>query len=483
MTCLLRLYILVIACILGVSSNETASAIEGCEYYISSIYCEGANWQTLPKLLASEDADWMFLSLRYNFLTTIESGSLPSGLTGIDFRNNPLLTIDPTAFNESSNSIHQLFFSDAKFTQIPAALAELNALTDLSIEDTYIYTWDDNTMKHIGLTLVTLKLDNVSLSSWPEWLQYFPHLQTLEMTCQFPSIPDNAFDGQADMLMTLTLINGNLTETPYAFSNISFLSTLVLDNNNISRLNSLPNSGSLSSFSITNNRLSNATHLSGVLRSVANSLFYLHLEGNQLSSFPDLSFMKKLLKVYLSYNSISDTSSGSIPTSVSYLEAENNTIRSLAGFLSQAANLEYLKLMGNLIANFTGDEIPSKVSYLDLSKNLITELNETSFPTKNSLGLIFLDYNPISVISPFAFTNLTKLISLSLKGTQLARLPLALGSVTKLLSLDMSESSNLVCTCEEKQVRSWYLSRPLTFYGVCGPLSISNFLNVLSQGC
>ncbi|CAG5133275.1 unnamed protein product [Candidula unifasciata] len=338
-------------------------------------------------------------------------------------------------------------------------------------------------MRHIGLTLVTLKLDNVSLSSWPEWLQYFPHLQTLEMTCQFPSIPDNAFDGQENILMTLTLINGILTETSLSLSNLSSLSTLVLDNNNISRINSLPNFGILSSISINYNRLSNATHLSDILRSVSNSLTILQAEENKLSSFPDLSFMTKLLEIYLSNNLISDTSSGFISPSVTYLEAENNNIRSLVGFLSKAEDLQYLKLKGNRIISVSRENIPLKVSELDLSKNLIAKLTDTSFPENNSLNLLFLNYNPISTISPSAFASLTKLDSISLRGTKLARLPLALGSLTNLVSLDLSESSYLVCSCQEKALRSWYLSRPLACFGECGPLTIAYFLNMFSEGC
>ncbi|CAG5133276.1 unnamed protein product, partial [Candidula unifasciata] len=366
---------------------------------------------------------------------------------------------------------------------IPAALTHLKALMSLSIQDTQILQWDVDMMKHIGSTLMYLTLDNVSLTSWPDWIQYCPHLQTLEMTSSFKSIPDNAFDKQTNTLTSLQLLNGNLTETLLTFSKLSALTSLVLDYNNISKISKLPNFGILSSISIQYNRLSDATHLSDVLRSVSNSLTYLQAEGNQLNSFPDLSFITKLQSVFLSHNLISDTSSGSISPAVTYLEAENNNIRSLAGFLSGAINLKYLRLMGNSVTSLSGDNIPSNVSEFDISRNLITELTDTSFPVNTVMDSLWLDYNPISKISTAAFSCLTNLDSLSLKGTRLTRLPLALRSLTGLYTLEMSDSSYLVCTCLEKPLRSWYLSRPLACFGDCGPLPIDYFLGVLSEGC
>lgn len=421
--------------------------------------------------------------LQGNPLTTIGAGSLPSGVSGIDFSNDPISTIDPAAFDGSSNTLGQLSFSKARFTTIPTALTHLNKLQVLSIQDTAISKWDIDVIKHIGLTLTDLTLDNVSLASWPDWIQYMPRLQVLEMTSSFTTIPNNAFDTLANVLPTLRLTNGILSEIPLVISKLSALTTLVLDYNKISRISGLPSFGNLWSLSIQYNNVSNATHLSDALRSVADSLSYLEAEGNKLTSFPDLSFMTKLQTVYLSHNRISDTDSGSISSSVTYLELMNNNIRSLAGFLTGGINLNYLGVGMNLITSISGSNIPANLTEFDVSSNLISELTDTSFPTNTKIDILTLDYNPISAISSASFASLSALGALSLIGTKLTRLPLALSSLTGLYSLDMSHSPNLVCTCLEKSLRSWYVGRSLASFGDCGPTSIDYFFTTLSAGC
>lgn len=391
--------------------------------------------------------------------------------------------IDPTAFDGSADSLRQLEFQGALFTQIPAALTHLTTLMSLSIEDTHITEWDDDTMKHLGPTLLYLTLNNVSLTSWPGWIQYFTQLQKLEMTSSFSSIPNNAFDSQANSLTTLQLLNGIMSEISFAISKLSVLTSLVLDYNKITKLTGLPSYGKFSSISIQYNNLSNATHLSDALKSVSDSLTYLQAEGNKLTAFPDLSFMTKLQTVYLSHNLISDTTSGSIPSSLTFLEAENNNIRSLSGFLKGGVNLQYLRLGMNIISSLSREDIPANINELEMSNNLISELTDTSFPTGTMMDALTLDYNPIFKISPSSFTGLTNLRTLSLKGTQLTRLPLALSSLTGLYTLDMTENSDLVCTCLEKQLRSWYLNISLSSFGSCGPTTIDYFLNTLSVGC
>ncbi|BFZ20261.1 hypothetical protein BsWGS_23300 [Bradybaena similaris] len=482
MKLLSHLYIVLVAVVEEVSPDQWNCAYEGCECYRGGIDCQGRNWKTLPKLLGYQTEESPSLNLQNNLLTAIGAGSLPSGLSGINFQNNPLTFIDPTAFDGSADSLRQLEFTGALFTQIPTALAHLTTLMSLSIEDTHISVWDDDTMKHLGPTVLYLTLNNVSLASWPGWIQYYTNLQRLEMTSTFTSIPNNAFDSQANSLNTLQLVNGVLSEIP-PISSLSVLTSLVLDYNNITKLTALPSYGKLSSISIQYNNLSNATHLSHVFKSVSASLTYIQAEGNKLTTFPDLSFMTKLQTVYLSHNLIADTTSGGISSSLTFLEAENNNIRSLSGFLKGGINLQYLRLGMNFIASLSGNDIPANINELEMSKNLIYELTDTSFPTRTLMDALTLDYNPIFKISPSSFTGLTNLRTLSLKGTKLTRLPVALRSLTGLYTLDMSENSDLVCTCLDKQLRSWYLNNSLSSFGECGPTTIDYFLNTLSVSC
>lgn len=418
-----------------------------------------------------------------NALTTIPAGAFPSGLSSIDFQRNPIATIDQDAFRGSADTLTELMFSNARFTDLPDAFLNLNNLTHLDISDTQIKTWNDDVINHLAATLVTLILRNVSLTSWPTWIQKLPHLGTLELSSASFSIPDDGFDIQINTLFSLSLENGVLEEIPSAVSKLTKLQYLTLDNNNISRVLGIPDSPVMSRLVLDNNMISDAGQLSDHLRYVADSLTDLQLTKNQLTSLPDLATMVKLESIDLSYNMISYIGTSKISPSLVYLNLGHNNLQSLDSFMRNGFNLTTLTVAYNSILDILGVDIPASVQEMDISFNLLAELTDESFPANSNLKTLTLDSNPIAKVSSKAFASLTKLTSLSMSYTKITRLPLSLTYLTSAERVELDGSDALICTCAEKDLRSWKLLYHVIVYGECGVTSIESFINVMSYQC
>lgn len=416
-----------------------------------------------------------------NQLTTIPANRLPPGLMEIDFEQNPIRTIDEDAFRGLADTMTDLSFSQALFTDLPKALLQLNNLNHLTISDMQIFTWDVGILKHIGLTLDSLLLTNVSLTSWPSWITFLPHLGTLELSNMVFQVPDNGLDNQVNTLSSVNFENLNLTEIPSAISKLIHLQYLVLDNNKISKISGLPNASSFTLLSLDGNRISDAGQLSEGLRAVSSYLTTLQLRENRLQSLPDLSAMSKLDALYLNENVISSVGGGKVPPSLRFIELVDNYIPSLYVFMQAGIHLVTVRFDHNYILEIRDVDIPVSVTEMSIMYNRITELSDASFPVNSKMGSLSLDFNPISTISLSAFTNLKNLFYLSLGGTQLTRLPLALGALTKLITVSLAGNDHLVCTCMEKSLRDWSLAMDVD--GDCGLTSIIYFFKFMSDQC
>ncbi|BFZ20263.1 hypothetical protein BsWGS_23302 [Bradybaena similaris] len=437
----------------------------------------------MPTLVVDKVSWAPYLTLSMNHITSVPEGSLPAGLGGIDFEGNPITNIGQQVFVGSSNTLTILKFTDLNLEEFPFALFYLSNLQHLSIKDSRIQQWDISIWFFLGNRLQDVTLVNVGVTSWPEWIQTLPLLYNLEFSSAIVSIPDNAFEMQKQNMTSLTLKNVTMTSTGNIFTKLSGLRDLNLDNNRISQLSGLPNFGKLSYLSIVNNSISNATHLSIAFRAVGNSLVSLYMDGNKLTVFPDLSFMTVLDTVHISGNLIHDVNTGAIPASLSFLALENNRLTTLTSVLKGGTNLNTLRLRANLIATLVGTHFPANVADIDVSLNRISTIRESCFPPNSKLEMLRLDFNPISTISASAFDSLIHLNYLSMTSTSIARLPLALGSLRSLTTLDLRNNDQLVCTCEEKALRVWFTAHVINATGNCGLTTIDFFLRSLSADC
>lgn len=372
---------------------------------------------------------------------------------------------------------------NAQFSRIPDAFLHLDSLEHLNIIKTNILDWNVGAMAHIGETLQTFNLEQVGLTAWPVWMTYFQKLNELNVDSNaIASIPDNAFDKLSTSLLTLTLSNNKLTASPKSLSSLKNLISLDLQNNRISNVTWLPQSSKLSMILLNNNHISDAGHLSSTLRSYAASLSSISLSFNQLTVIPDLSFLTMMYAFDLSHNHISDPNSGTLHNGTYDIDFSFNLFPSIPTVYKDLKLLTKMSLPHNIIRVVQSERIPVWITYLDLQFNLITELSDTSFPENAALEVVTLDNNPLATVSKSAFKNLGFVNNLSLQNTKLTRLPLSLAYLISIRYLDMSNNSDLVCTCLEKSLKGTITS-DIYVNGDCGYISIYEFMATLSSEC
>ncbi|BFZ20808.1 hypothetical protein BsWGS_23847 [Bradybaena similaris] len=449
------------------------------------IMCSDKNLQSIPHLNTSVTGPEWSLGIDGNNISSIPSGSLPSNLTFLYLQKNPITTIADDSFDGSVNTLVEIYMSNSRFTKLPDAFGRLRTLTTLSITDTNITDWNDGVWNTLGQTLETLTLDNVGITKWPSWTTYFTKLTDLTVTgASFSTIPDNALEHVANSLTSLNLYNNRLTMIPKAISSMNNLQDLFIFQNHITDLTWLPLSSKLTTLSLSNNYISNASHLSEALRPISASLSSLDIDNNFLTAIPDFSFLTNVNSMDLSHNRIYDSYSGHVAADTYLFDLSYNSLSLVPRLMSTLVSLQDVTLPYNAIKAIQETDFHSQVTSIDLGYNLITAITDTSFPHNFSLMYLQLNNNPLTTISPGALLRLPQLYELSLSHTQLTRLPLALSHVNSLVSLDVTNSTSLVCTCQESSLASWVLKlRPENVAGNCGQTSVYYFFSTLSPFC
>lgn len=425
----------------------------------------------------------MFFSIRQaNKITDISAGSLPAGLREISLNYNPIKHIDDHAFDEVATTLESLYFTNAQISKIPDAFLHLDTLQNLNIMSTNVSDWNAAAMDHVGQTLQTLNLEEVGLTTWPVWIAGMENLNELSLADNaISSIPDSAFDKLSNNLQILTLSKNKFNAVPKSLSTLNNLTLLDLQHNKIINITWLPLSSKLSSLTLNHNHISDANHLSDLLRVYADSLSSVTLSHNDLKIIPDVSLLTKMNALDLSHNQISDPNSGTVHSGIFSADLSYNLLPSIPAIYMSLQSVSIMFLQYNLIHSVQGEDVPPWIVNLDLQHNLVTELSDTSFPVNCSLQDLTLDNNPLISISPSAFKNLRSLNVLSLQSTKLARLPLSLVLLKSVTYISLNDNSDLVCTCLEKSVQK--VAEYIDHDGKCGLISIYNFLADLSPGC
>ncbi|BFZ20819.1 hypothetical protein BsWGS_23856 [Bradybaena similaris] len=456
-----------------------------CSCSTTAIFCENKGLQVVPELVTKNPTIYTALLLDDNQITTIPASSLPPSLTQLSLLENPIMSIADDAFNCSTTTLTVLAFSKPRFTRIPDALIHLQNLQELNVKDVGNMDWNVGVLKQIGSTLNILYLENVNFTSPPTWLQYLTRATELNIvSSNLISLPDTALDNMADTLQTIFFTSNRLSEVPKALSKLTRLKYLDLSNNRVSSTKWLPVSSHVTSLMLIGNRIYNSSELSYSIRGYGESLIDFIIEENALVSVPDLSFLENMRSLSLKENRISDYSSGALPSNLFALDLENNLLRTIPVGMPGLDIVNTIILKSNRIAEIQGTDFPPKATVVILGFNLITTLNDNSFPENAIIESLNLDNNPISTISPGAFENLGLLEELSLQGTKLTRLPLALSSLVGLTSLDVTDTAGLICTCEESSLAAWMLSPKVdSVLGNCGQIRVYDFFTLLSPGC
>lgn len=340
-------------------------------------------------------------------------------------------------------------------------------------------------MKHIGPVLGTLSIENIAVNKWPSWLQYFTNLTDLSIGgASIADIPDNGLDSMVNTLIDLVLNNNSLKAVPKAVSKLTALQLLALDKNKISNVTWLPKKSKLRSLSLNSNRLFDSKQLSNAILPYASSLVEFDIQGNLLTSFPDLNILTLIDELDFRHNRLVDPNSGSLPPGLSQLKLGSNNLPRLPRFLCTMNSISQLFVGSNSITELEAVGFPPHVHGAELENNKLTEITDTSFPENASITYILLNNNPLVRITDNAFKNLQHLVELQVRNTKLTRLPLALIHLPRLDEFDISDTSTLVCTCLEHSLTEWILSiQPVLVKGTCGKTSVYYFYSVMSNDC
>ena len=223
-------------------------------------------------------------------------------------------------------------------------------------------------------------------------------------------------------LSSLMLENSNLTSLNGLPASMPNLSSLMLNNSNLTSLNGLPTSmPNLSSLILEYNKL---TSLNGLNLSASNSNFYLDLSYN---AFTNLNFINHLNGSILNLSAVGNmiTSNG-----FTLLDKPNLKIRQLYLYSNKIKDISWLDglIHNNVTIDLDNNQIQDLSSLVDLPYvingyqlylrgNQITRT--ANFLHSNNGGSVYLDNNQISDLDFLLDDRGINLTNLSLHGNQI----------------------------------------------------------------
>nr|AGK40936.1 toll-7 [Nilaparvata lugens] len=320
------------------------------------------------------------LNLSHNALTRIDAKTFKDlfFLQILDLRNNSIGFIENNAFLPLYN-LHTLNLAENRLHHITATLFNgLFVLTKLTLSNNLIVNIDPQAFRNCS-DLKDLDLSSNAIQEVPEALSELNFLKTLDLgENQISSFRNGSFKN-LQQLTGLRLIDndiGNLTKD--MFWDLTGLQVLNLAKNKVQQIErgTFERNTQLEAIRLDANFLSD---INGVFSALA-SLLWLNLSENHLVWF-DYAF---------------------VPTNLKWLDVHGNYIEKLAN---------YYKLQ---------DELHIKT--LDASHNRITELNELSIP--NSVEVVFINNNFISQVKVNTFLEKRNLARVDMYANELTRLDL-----------------------------------------------------------
>jgi Leucine-rich repeat (LRR) protein len=235
---------------------------------------------------------------------------------------------------------------------------------------------------------------------------------------------------------------GGLTNLTYlsmtgngAITNVSVLSNLTGLINLELRANSISNIAFMSSLirlgyaDLAYNSIGDISPLAGLT-----NLNSLVLAGNPTNNYSSLSNNSALTNLWLFDGSISDVSFVTNMPWLSYLNLERNNITNIDP-LNALTNLTGLGLSQNPIANYTSLAAFTNLSSLRLENNSLTETNASFLSHLAQLTFLSLNYNRIADLS--SLNGLPRINDLYLRRNRLSAID-TLESLPRLLNVDVS---------------------------------------------
>ncbi|HRE76670.1 MAG TPA: COR domain-containing protein [Flavobacterium sp.] len=321
--------------------------------------------------------------------------------------------------------------------------------------------------KIIGLNIINSQID---------FIDYFPDLKILVMNGSI----ENLKYSELSQLSELYLEENDISNIDFLESFTS-LEILEVRHNNLSDISILSKFHNLIKLNLWSNKISDLSPLSKLknlnhltlwdnniedISSLSNleNLSFLDLDGNKIKSLAALKRLKKIKMLYISENQIEDISplaGFSNLTSLSMRNNPNVNIQALGNIknlstldlgecnirtywpISQLTKLTNLSLVSNGINDLSFLTDLKALETLNLSFNLITDIS----PLKNLFGLreLFLQNNLITDISPLG--NKDEIVILNLSSNKIKDIRAILPIIEKGIQINltfMPRSSGLI---------------------------------------
>ncbi|CAL4157124.1 unnamed protein product, partial [Meganyctiphanes norvegica] len=348
------------------------------------------------------NGDWASLVLE------VLPSSLPASMEWLSLAHNNIWTLPPRAFCASSAS-----------------------LVHLNLSHNHLQNFHD-----IGLTRnIVIDIPEANMSK-------FDHYES-EADYQHNEAEDCVFN-----LQELVLDHNDLVSLPVrSFAMLNGLKRLHLRNNNIKTVSyAFENLMALKEIYLSNNYITSVQN--GTLRDLL-SLERLYLNNNSISTLhPDIfSGLSELQVINLSNNKlILDSNHDYLFRDLRrlvILDLSNNALTSISfSVFSDLTSLQQLDLSRNHIQYIEGGsfESLSNLYTIDLSNNNLHTLHERTFKGLAGAALINLCNNSIVEVHEKAFHFSYNLKGLNLGDNLLQAIPLAVGNLSFLKSLDISRN-------------------------------------------
>ena len=216
------------------------------------------------------------------------------------------------------------------------------------------------------------------------------------------------FSKQGDI--TFLDLRGKYIETLDGIQNFTNLTTLIVDDNEISSIAPLASMTSLEYLDISGQNIEDLSAISGLT-----NLVELDVSDNPLSSVDAVSGMTKLKKLEIADTSVSSLAQLASLVNLEYLDAENIelTDENLSA-LSNMNNLQEINLNGSNLASLQGINVAGLVS-LYVGNNMIADMS----PIIGASKLETLDISENAMETVPSLVNCTALKKLDLSGNML----------------------------------------------------------------
>ncbi|CAN9497619.1 unnamed protein product [Ophioblennius macclurei] len=208
-------------------------------------------------------------------------------------------------------------------------------------------------------------------------------------------VSDLQFDADAGPVMDLSARGMQKLDPSFTCSEDTH--TLILDRNNIMKLDHLERSPGLQQLSVANNRL---VRMMGVCR--LTELRVLNLPNNSIGYIEGLRDLPSLKWLNLSGNNIKVIEQLNNCVSLQHLDLSDNNITTI-GDLMKLSSLKTLLLHGNSITTLrtVPAHLPAHLSILSLAENEIRDLNEVSYLAPlHELEQLSIMSNPCVMATP-----------------------------------------------------------------------------------